>query len=322
MTQRVTARVPASSANLGPGFDAFSMALEEPHLKITLERLEENIIVVEAGGAYGGRVPRDTLRNSAALAFRALADRLGYRGGVKITIDAGIPVAKGLGSSGAEAVGAVRAGERLLGGSLTEEECIKISASAEPGRHADNVIASLLGGFNIINSSNDELTYLNFSPPNNLGAVILVPSFEKASTEYARRILTQQPTLFEYSQALAKAALLASSITIGRVDVFLKIAPFDPFIEKVRANAGLYGPQYTWDQLLEEKKKLLREYSVALCISGSGPSRIVFYDTRQGIDTIERAVEYLAERIEKMGGGLEKIIYTRPASWGATLITD
>ncbi|MEM0445122.1 MAG: homoserine kinase [Nitrososphaerota archaeon] len=322
MSSAVTVRVPASTANLGPGFDAFSMALEEPHLNVEMEKLkEEGSILVEVRGPYSGRTPKDPSRNSAALAFKRLAEKLGYTGGVRIVIDAAIPVAKGLGSSGAEAVGAVRAGEKLLGASLTDEERIMIASSAEPGGHADNVIASLLGGFNIISKSEDELTYLSLPPPTNLGAVVIVPSFEKLSTAYAREVLTRQPTLSEYSQALSKAALMASAIALGKVDLFVKLAPFDPFIERVRANAGVYGPGYTWDQLLEEKKRLV-DMGVALCISGSGPSRILFYDVRRSDTFIERAVEYLVERIEGRGGGIEKIIFTRPSLQGARLLAD
>jgi homoserine kinase len=323
LVKRVSVRVPSSTANLGPGFDAFSMALEEPHLELVVERVEGGEgVVVDVYGPYRHRVPTDPHRNAAAKVLLKLAEKSGGTQGLRVVIDASIPVAKGLGSSGAEAAGAVVAGERILEMVLNEEERIRIAASAEPGSHADNVIASLLGGFNIIDNSPAGLTYLNIKPPDYIGLVILVPVVEKKSTDEARKILTSPPTLTEYSQALSRSSLISAALALGRMDLLLKLIPFDPFIEKVRANAGLYGPGYRWEHLLEEKKKLLSEYGVALCISGSGPSRLLIYDVRRGVEKIERAVEYLSERIERLAGGLEKVIYTRPTTQGAKIIEE
>lgn len=323
MSDLVSVRVPASSANLGPGFDAFSLALEEPHLKLTVARLHaEEGVRLTSSGPYGGRVPVDPNLNAAGRVVQRLLEISGIRCGVQISIEAGIPVAKGLGSSGAEAVGAVVAGERLLGLSLNDEERIKIAASVEPGHHADNVIASLLGGFNIIDSSQSDLTYINVRPPEELGLVVLVPNFSKKSTEEARKALTLRPTLSEYVQALSRASLISAALALGKMELILKLIPLDPFVEKVRADAGLYGPGYNWERLLEEKKKLAKDFGVALCISGSGPSRLLLYDVREGTQRVERAVEYLAERLERMAGGLERVIYTRPSALGAVIINE
>ncbi|MEM2067012.1 MAG: hypothetical protein QXJ88_00420 [Nitrososphaerota archaeon] len=323
MVRRSSVRVPSSTANIGPGFDAFSMALKEPYMDLSVEALEgAEGIAVDVQGPYRGLVPKEPQRNAAAKALKQLIELSGKRLGLKITINASIPVAKGLGSSGAEAVGAVVAGERVLGLDLTVEERIRAASSAEPGHHADNVIASLLGGFNIIDNSLESLTYLNLKPPENMGAVVIIPSFVKKSTDEARKALNQQPMLKEYVQALSRASMIAAAIAQGRMDLLLKLIPLDPFIEKVRADAGLYGEGYNWESLLEEKKKLLNEYGVALCISGSGPSRFLIYDIRRGMDRVERAVEYLSERIERMAGGVERIIYTRPTAQGAKITEE
>ncbi len=323
LVKRVSVRVPSSTANLGPGFDAFSMALEEPHLELAVERIEEGEgVVVDVYGPYRHRVPTDPQLNAAAKALNRLMEMSGHTQSLRVAIDASIPVAKGLGSSGAEAAGAVVAGERILEINLTEEGRVRVASSAEPGSHADNVIASLLGGFNIIDNSPEGLSYLNIKPPEHIGLVILVPTFEKKSTDEARKILTNPPTLAEYSQAISRASLISAAMALGRMDLLLKLITLDPFIEKVRANAGLYGPGYSWERLLEDKKKLLNEYGVALCISGSGPSRLLLYDMRKGMERIERAVEYLSERIERLAGGLEKIIYTRPTTHGARIIGE
>ncbi|GBC71535.1 Homoserine kinase [Candidatus Calditenuaceae archaeon HR02] len=321
--KKVRCRVPASTANIGPGFDAFSMALEEPHLELTVERVEGGEgVMVDVYGPYSHRVPTDPQRNAAAKALDRLIGISGSGVGLRVVIEASIPVAKGLGSSGAEAAGAVVAGERILEMNLNEGERITIASSAEPGSHADNVVASLLGGFNVIDNSPEGLTYLNIKPPEHIGLVILVPTFEKKSTDEARKILTTSPTLVEYSQALSRASLISAAMALGRMDLLLKLIPLDPFIERARANAGLYGAGYRWEHLLEDKKKLLTEYGVALCISGSGPSRLLVYDVRRGLEEVERAVEYLSERIERLAGGLERIIYTKPTTYGARIIDE
>ncbi|MEM0482045.1 MAG: hypothetical protein QXM16_04055, partial [Nitrososphaerota archaeon] len=216
LVKRVSVRVPSSTANLGPGFDAFSMALEEPHLELTLERVgEKEGIVVDVHGPYRHRVPTDPHLNAAAKVLHRLTEISGPTQGLRVVIDASIPVAKGLGSSGAEAAGAVVAGQRVLEIALTEEERIRIASSAEPGSHADNVIASLLGGFNIVDNSPEGLTYLNIRPPEHIGLVVLVPSFEKKSTDEARKILTKPPSLAEYSQALSRASLISAALALG-----------------------------------------------------------------------------------------------------------
>jgi len=314
-------RVPASAANLGPGFDALSIAIEEPCITVTLELLDgEPRVEVEAVGTYASRVPTSPELNAAGRVLKSLLKRAGVQARLRIRIGAEIPVAKGLGSSGAEAAGAVVGGEAILGLRLSESEKIRIASTVEPGGHADNVISSLLGGFNIIDNSQEPPNYLNMRPPSELGLVVIVPRHEKTSTEHARKALTRHPTIREYSLAISRASLLAAAMALGKTDLVLRTLPLDPYIEKERAEAGLYGEGYTWEKLLEDKKRLLVDYGVALCISGSGPSRLLVYDERVGLERIEHAVEYLTGRIEKMAGGVERVYYTRPSLVGAEVL--
>ncbi len=317
----VACRVPASAANIGPGFDAISLGLETPSLMLELEYLGGGRgIIVEVEGAYADKVPRPYEETSALKALRAFMRSRGIEGSFRVRIDAGIPIAKGLGSSGAEAVGAVVAADALLGLGLSVEEKILLAASAEPGSHADNVVASLLGGFNIVDISENEVFYLHIKPPRELGIVVVVPEFEKESTEAARSVLDRRPGLSEYSHAVSRSSMISAALALGRLDLALRLIPLDPYVEVARANAGMYGHGYDWPKLEEEKRYLMREYGVALCISGAGPSRLLLYDKTRVGERLNDAVNYIVGRIERFTGGVQSVIYTEPSQTG-TVIT-
>jgi homoserine kinase len=320
VSRRVSCRAPASSANIGPGFDAFSIGLEEPCLDLTLEYLGDGVgveMVVE--GAYASRVPQPYENLAAVRGLKAYLKRSGIEGRFLMKLNAGIPIAKGLGSSGAEAVAAIVAADTMYGSSLSTSEKIALAASAEPGGHADNVVASLLGGFNIVDTEGDEIHYMNIQPPEELGIVVIVPSFEKESTEKARGIFREGPSLREYAHAVSRASIIAAAMALGRLEHALRLIPQDPYVEVVRANSGLYGPGYDWNKLQEEKRYLIRNYGVALCISGAGPSRLLLYDKSRGGEVLEESVNYLADRLEKYAGGVERVIYTQLSRTGVVV---
>lgn len=321
----VSCRVPASSANLGPGFDAFSMALEKPYLRVSAELLGRGSgIEIRVHGRYAARVPSDPSLNSAARALATLLSEHDAGYGVALSIEAEIPVAKGLGSSGAEAVGAVICGARLLGLDMELREVVRIASSAEPGMHADNVAASAYGGFNIIHRSGSELEVLNIEPPEDLGLVVIVPGIEKESTGRAREVIPGTVSGRVYVDGVSRAAMIAASLAMKRLDFVIRHVPFDPYVEPARADAGIYGEGYGWSTLLEEKRLLLERYGVGMTISGAGPSRLLWYDAEKaglgGRDVIGLAVKEVVEGLRRRGYGVDEVIYTRPSRSGAVLI--
>ncbi len=272
-------------------------------------------------GDYARHVPKPYENLAAVKGLRAYLQRSGNGGRFLMKLNAGIPIAKGLGSSGAEAVAAIVAADTMYGSRLSTIEKIALASSVEPGGHADNVVASLLGGFNIVDKEGDEIYYMNIQPPEELGIVVVVPSFEKESTEKARGILREGPSLREYAHAISRASMIAAAIALGRLEHALRLIPQDPYIEVVRANSGLYGPGYDWNKLQEEKRYLFGKYGVALCISGAGPSRLLLYDKSRGGEVLEESVNYLADRLEKYAGGVERLIYTQPSRMGV-MVTE
>lgn len=318
-------RVPSSSANLGPGYDVLSLALSAPAMEVAVELVDPaEGITVEPSGKYGWRVNRDPERNSAARALAVLARRLGVRLGARIRISAEIPVGKGLGSSAAEAVGAVVAACKALGVELPREEVARIAASVEPGGHADNAAASTFGGFNVILRSGSGPEFLSFRAPESLGCVVVVPDVEKASTEVARAAVPRTVSISDHVEASSRVAAACASMLSGDLRRFFAAVAIDPIVERARAEAGVYG-EYTWEELREEKEKLLRTYGVALVISGAGPSRLVLYDWsvatgESGRRLVESAVQEVVVSLERRGHRVIEVYWTKPDNRGAVEI--
>jgi len=314
---------PASSANLGPGFDVFSVALEEPCLVIEAEKKEERgVIEIINQGPYAGEVSSEPDKHSGARALSILMREKKIDAGFSFKIEVNIPPRKGLGISGAEAVGFIYAADKLLGLNLSDEEIIHYASGAEPGGHLDNVSASTLGGFVAIlrDSLLGKLTFRKFTPPDDLGFVVIVPSIGKASTKEAREALPRAVDVNRYVEAAARCSLLSYALATGDVDLLLEVVSYDPYAETFRADAGVYGAGIDGKSLAEEKKTLLRQFHVAETISGAGPSRLLWFkksENRQREKApITQAVNYVVDNLEKQGHRITKIIETSPRRRG------
>src|SRR6056297_3694377 len=141
----LTVRAPATSANLGSGFDVFGVALTHPSDVVRVERASETTIEVTGAGAE--YVPTDPAENTAGVVAREL-DAPAH-----IRIDKGVRPASGLGSSAASAAGAALALNELYDRGLSRSELVPIAAEGEAlvsgEAHEDNVAPALLGGFTI-----------------------------------------------------------------------------------------------------------------------------------------------------------------------------
>src|SRR6056297_112483 len=141
----LTVRAPATSANLGSGFDVFGVALTHPSDVVRVERASETTISVTGAGAE--YVPTDPEENTAGVVAREL-DAPAH-----IRIDKGVRPSSGLGSSASSAAGAAVALNELYDRGLSREELVRLAAEGEAvvsgDAHADNVAPSILGGFTI-----------------------------------------------------------------------------------------------------------------------------------------------------------------------------
>ena len=189
-------RVPATSANLGAGFDVFGIALEAPFDIIEVEKSKRTEIIVT--GRDSKQVPLDLRKNTAGI----VASTLGKP--VKITIHRNIPLSSGLGSSAAPAAGVAFAMNEIYDLGLSKEEMVQIAAQGEKAvsgaPHADNVAPAIYGGFVIVH--NNKIISLN---PENIGIVALHPDIV-VSTRRARAILPKKISLPDISFNTGSAA--------------------------------------------------------------------------------------------------------------------
>jgi homoserine kinase len=314
---------------LGAGFDVFSVALESPCIEVKFTPAEVGTRTIIIEGAHASEINTDPDLNPSGKALSALSDEFGKPEGYVLRIGVGIPPGKGLGLSGAEAVGAIVCADRYFNLGVKGRALVNIAAKAEPSHHMDNVSASALGGFNIVTQDSfREIGPITFPPPKDLGLAVLVPNVEKPSTEAARQLVPSQVQRAEYVRSIGHAARVSAAFAKGDVRAILEALPWDTIVEPARADGGAYGKGIGSGFLLAEKKILLEKFHVAETISGAGPSRALWYSISEDIKrrrkdkmgTIEPAIALVTDRLRSLGHEVLEVFRTRPSSKGATII--
>ena len=209
---RVHVTVPATSANLGPGFDALGLALAL-HNEVTAVEAEGVRVRIEGEGAR--RLPRgadNVVARGVRLAYEAAGRR--FRGCDLHCVNR-VPTARGLGSSAAAWVGGLAAGNALLGAPLSRETLLGLAARAEG--HPDNVAAALYGGLTVSCADADTVTAVALPVPATLGWVVLIPAVTSATAE-ARAVLPPSVPLADAVFNVQRVALLLASLQARRLD--------------------------------------------------------------------------------------------------------
>lgn len=262
----VRVRVPATSANLGPGFDTLGLALD---LRDTLEaEVTADGLVVEVEGHGAGEVPLDE-RHLVVRAMRATFDRLGQApAGLRLSCTNVIPHARGLGSSSAAIVGGVwLARELVAGGRLLLDDTALLDLAARMEGHPDNVAPALLGGFVISGQDPDGSFWaVPGSVDPRVGAVVFVPP-TPVETEAARGLLPADVPHGDAAANAGRAALLVAALS-GSPEQLLR-ATEDRLHQEYRRPAM---PESL--ALVEE----LRADGVPAVVSGAGPTVLAFTD--------------------------------------------
>ncbi|AEH36702.1 homoserine kinase [Halopiger xanaduensis] len=204
----LTVRAPATSANLGSGFDVFGVALGTPADVVRVERAPKTTIsVTGAGSEY---IPEDPAQNTVG----AVADALDAP--ARIHIDKGVRPSSGLGSSAASAAAAAVALNDLYDRGYTREELVPIAAEGEAlvsgEAHADNVAPSLLGGFTI--ATDDGVTQVDAQIP----VVACLPE-TAVSTRDARDVIPDSAALEDVVDTVGNAATLTVGMTRNDPDL-------------------------------------------------------------------------------------------------------
>lgn len=211
----VRVRVPATTGNLGSGYDCAGMALGL-YNTIEFTEMESGLdVIVEGEGADA--VPLDE-GNLCIVSARAVFDAADWRpAGLKARMHHAIPVSRGLGSSGVAIVaGAVAANalaaNALAGRPLDTPELLRICSDLEG--HPDNVVPSLLGGLSVSGEREGTIVYQTFSVPSDLQAVVAIPEFT-LDTKVARGVLPESVSMEDAVFNLCSMGLLVGGMASG-----------------------------------------------------------------------------------------------------------
>ena len=165
MVKSVTVRAPCSTANLGPGFDVFGMALDALYDNVVLTKKGKGIVIVSSDN-----IPLSPSKNTAGLVVSSMKKKFKLKDGIEIKIKKNVPAGYGMGSSAASAAACAVGMNRLYNLKLTDAELVEFAGIGEKASagtiHYDNVAASALGGFVIVKTK--PLQVVKIQPPNDL----------------------------------------------------------------------------------------------------------------------------------------------------------
>lgn len=267
---KVSVKVPATTANLGPGFDSLGLALPIYNI-VTVEEtimpgtgIEINIID-ETKEQNVLSIPTDE-NNIVYKAIELLYNSIGQTPSeLKITIKTNIPIARGLGSSAAVIVGGLMAANELLGRPADEAALLSIATEIE--NHPDNITPAVVGGFVVSSLEEDgSVVYSKMNWPKDWNITVCIPDYE-LSTSIARSVLPAEVPMKDAIYNLKHTAMLVQAVN-----------SHDEKLMKIALNDKLHQPyrEKLIPGLKEIKEALKHEENVmGVVISGAGPSILV-----------------------------------------------
>lgn len=253
--------VPASSANLGPGFDCFGLALKL-YLSVIVEPLSNTAqSQISLSGEGAQSLPKDSSNFIFRVALE-VARRVGFElPPLNLKIDNQIPLARGMGSSAAAITAGISIVEALSGKEFGEELFFKHALSFE--KHADNLAAARLGGFTIVCQTEERIISVKKDWPDQIKAVVVIPAF-KLDTEKSRSLLPPNYSRADAVFNIQRVALLQTAVSEKNWRLFeeaLKDRIHQPYRSTLVPGLN--------DALNVKLKGLL-----GIALSGSGPTLI------------------------------------------------
>jgi len=265
--EEVTVAVPATSANLGPGFDALGLALElRDEVRVRVAADDEPPVTVEVEGEGAATLPRDASHLVVRSTLAAFADLGMPAPRLALHCTNRIPHGRGLGSSAAAVVAGVLAARALAGAADDEGRTSALAVSTALEGHPDNAAAALLGGVTIAWADGAGPRAVRVDPSPRLRATVLVPEVELA-TSTARGLLPATVPHADAAHAAGRSALLVEALT-RRPDLLLP-ATEDRLHQAQRAPAM---------PATADLVSRLRADGLAAVVSGAGPSVLVLTD--------------------------------------------
>ena len=295
---RIHVRVPATSANLGPGFDALGLALAL-HNEVVAEEADRVDVSLRGEGATELAKDGD---NTVVRGVRLAYDAAGrpFRG-VRLECVNRVPLARGLGSSAAAWVGGLAAGNALLGSPLDRDALLALAARAEG--HPDNVAAAIFGGLTVSCVTADAVTAISLPVPRPLQWVVLIPEATNATAD-ARAVLPAAVPRADAVFNVQRVALLLASLQTGR-PAALRAALDDrlhqPYREKL----------FPW--MRGVTSAAIAAGALGCVLSGAGPSLLAVVDGGVDGGRVARALEEALRRAGVAGSARALAVDTEGA---------
>ncbi|MGM3308812.1 homoserine kinase [Anabaena sp. WFMT] len=264
----VTVKVPATTANLGPGFDCIGAALKL-YNEVKFTRLDAGGLIIQVSGTEAEKVQTD----ESNLLYQAFVKLYQYieqtPPPVKIEIKLGVPLARGLGSSATAIVGGLVAANQLAGSPLSELQVMELAIAMEG--HPDNVVPALLGGCRLAATSPTGWEICDITWHRQIVPVVAIPDFELSTSE-ARRVLPTEVSRADAIFNIAHFGLLLRGLATNRQE-WLKAALQDKLHQPYR-------------QALIPGYEAVNTAAVAagaygMVISGAGPTLLALADASE-----------------------------------------
>ena len=274
--KRVTIRVPATTANLGPGFDAFGCALSL-YTDVTFEETDGGLEITGCDEAYTG--PDNMAYTSYCAVLASLNEEVR---GVKIHIDAHIPICRGLGSSAALLVAGAMGANVLRGNRLSTQGLLNITNAMEG--HPDNLAPAFYGGLTASMVDNGLPVTVSFPLHPGWEFLALVPDFNLPTTK-ARAVLPDQVPRGDAVYNISHGALVLKALELGD-EKLLRTAMQDRLHQNYRKKLI---------QDYEQIEHRVRTTGAAFCLSGAGPTLLCITQDEKLEQKLARKLDAVTE---------------------------
>ena len=306
--RRVIVEAPASSANLGAGFDCLGVALGLVNrIEVEVRGWSRGAIELSVEGEGADELSDDRENRfvrGLESALRAARGELPEGVGWRIDMRNEIPLSRGLGSSAAATVAGLVAGNALAGEALTTADLLRLATEIEG--HPDNAAAALLGGFVASARLGESVEAVRFPAPRDLRAVLFIPELRLSTTDM-RRALPESVPHEDAVANLGRVAIGVAGIASGRFDL-LDALTVDRLHEPYRARAFPQLPR-----LVDAAREA---GALGACLSGAGSTILAFADSVSGITRVEAALSAAAADTDLPG----RIAVVAPRSHGARVV--
>ena len=296
MASKITVVAPSSTANLGPGFDVFGLAVNAFYDEVTLtkKKTKKVSIVTEDD------IPTIPDKNTAGLVVKNMIKKFKTKDGIEIKIKKNVPAGYGMGSSAASAAAAAVAFDKLYKLKLDGNSLVEFAGMGEKASagtiHYDNVAASVFGGFVIVKTN--PLDIIKIDPPTNLKMCIAVPKLKvpKKKTKVSRGVIPKKIRLTDSITNLSNATAIVVGFMNKDPELIGKSIK-DVIVEPAR--------QHMIPGFSKVKENALKAGALGVTISGAGPSVIAF---SKSSDNLKKICLAMAKGFESSKIGCQTII--------------